>query len=545
MASRTVGPAWRITSWSLPPGRAARTPSRPSTSATGDRLYDFLCSLLRDRDEAADVLHDSFIVAGARIHQLRDPAKLRLWLYAIARHEGLRRLRQKARQEPVEELEVTATGPEPDDVAAQDELRELVATAALGLNPRDRVVLDLHLRQGLDGQELGDAIGVSAGHAYVLLSRLRDQVERSLGALLVARMGRKDCVELAAILVDWDGRFSPIIRKRVARHVDGCETMQRAPPHAREPAEPPVRGPGHRRAGSGAPAGPRRRPAGQLHRGRRHGRGRRLPPPLFPRRRTRALAAAAATAAMIVLLLASVAVLGGIGGDTLDIELAGAPGGPAVAPATSPTSTTSTTVAAPGTSTTAAPPGSSTTGVPPNDLVHPTGPGEHHDHGDDPSRAGRPPATQAGRSDRPAGHHLDVERVGRRVRRGMPTTTTVVVSAGDPSGITSVNLSGQASGSSRMGPVGGDNYRSSVGPFAKGTVPRGGSGKVVMTVTATDGAGESGHRHQLLHAHRLSGVTPDDVSSSRRETVARRRSASSMAPSSNPARRHRAPSLGV
>ncbi len=40
-----------------------------------------------------------------------------------------------------------------------------------------------------------------------------------------------------------------------------------------------------------------------------------------------------------------------------------------------------------------------------------------------------------------------------------------------------------------MGSVGGDTDRATVGPLAKGTVPRGGSGKVVVSVTATDGAG--------------------------------------------------------
>jgi hypothetical protein len=66
-------------------------------------------------------------------------------------------------------------------------------------------------------------MGVSAGHAYVLLSRLRDQVERSLGALLIARQGRADCTELDALLSGWDGRYSPLMRKRVARHVDSCD----------------------------------------------------------------------------------------------------------------------------------------------------------------------------------------------------------------------------------------------------------------------------------------------------------------------------------
>jgi hypothetical protein len=55
------------------------------------------------------------------------------------------------------------------------------------------------------------------------MSRLRDQVERALGALLVARLGRADCEELQSVLEGWDGTFSPVWRKRVARHVDRCD----------------------------------------------------------------------------------------------------------------------------------------------------------------------------------------------------------------------------------------------------------------------------------------------------------------------------------
>jgi hypothetical protein len=95
---------------------------------------------------------------------------------------------------------------------------------------------------------------VDPGHADVLLSRLRDQVERSLGALLVARLGRDDCPDLAQVLAGWDGRFSPLIRNRVARHVDTCEVCRErrrtaASPLALLAAVPPIPAPGYLRAG--------------------------------------------------------------------------------------------------------------------------------------------------------------------------------------------------------------------------------------------------------------------------------------------------------
>jgi RNA polymerase sigma factor (sigma-70 family) len=189
-----------------------------------DRLHDFCWSVLRDRDEAADATQDAFLVAAERLGQLRDPERLRPWLYAVARSQALRRVRARSRVAPEEEMtELPDPASGPEQAAERSDLRELVWNAAAGLSERDRALLDLHLRHGLEGAELGQAMGVEPGHAYVLLSRLRDQVERSLGALLVARLGRDDCPDLAAILSGWDGRFTPLIRKRVARHVDACD----------------------------------------------------------------------------------------------------------------------------------------------------------------------------------------------------------------------------------------------------------------------------------------------------------------------------------
>jgi RNA polymerase sigma factor (sigma-70 family) len=188
-----------------------------------DRLHDFCWSVLRDRDEAADAVQDTFVLVAQRLAQLNDPEQLRPWLYAVARSVALRRVRARQRVVLDEVGDMADTDPGPHRAAEQEALRELVWTAAGGLSERDRALLDLHVRQGLEGAELGQAMGVSANHAYVLLTRLRDQVERSLGALLIARLGREDCTELDTLLSGWDGRFSPIMRKRVARHVDSCD----------------------------------------------------------------------------------------------------------------------------------------------------------------------------------------------------------------------------------------------------------------------------------------------------------------------------------
>jgi RNA polymerase sigma factor (sigma-70 family) len=191
-----------------------------------DKLHDFCWSVLRDHHEAADALHDAFITAAERIGQLRDPARLRPWLYSICRTTCLARARKRSKAVPTEDIgQMTpATFDDATGGAEGLELRALVWDAAGGLTPEDRALLDLHLRQGLDGVALGEALGVSAHNATVRLGRVRDLVERSLGALLVSRTGRQECGQLDALLGDWDGALTPLLRKRVARHVEECET---------------------------------------------------------------------------------------------------------------------------------------------------------------------------------------------------------------------------------------------------------------------------------------------------------------------------------
>ncbi|HEV7657940.1 MAG TPA: sigma-70 family RNA polymerase sigma factor [Mycobacteriales bacterium] len=193
--------------------------------AYADRLLSYAVTLLGDRDAAADAVHDALLVARERIGQLREPDKLRPWLYAIVRNECLRQLRDRRRAAPLDAAGdvIDPDAPEPDRDLRAEELRELVWSAAAALNEGEREVLELSVRHGLSGTELADALGVSLNTAHALTSRSRAQLERSLGALLVARTGRSACPELADLLTGWDGTLTPLLRKRLARHVDRCE----------------------------------------------------------------------------------------------------------------------------------------------------------------------------------------------------------------------------------------------------------------------------------------------------------------------------------
>jgi RNA polymerase sigma factor (sigma-70 family) len=187
-------------------------------------LHAYCRSLLAEPADAADAVQDTFVIAAAKVGSLRDPDRLRPWLYAVARNECFRRLRGRAQLVPLDEAgDVSDTLADASSGAGRAELRELVATALAGLNPGDREIVTLNLRHEVAGQDLADALGVPLNQAHALASRARGQLERSLGALLVARTGREACAELDAMLAGWDGTLTILLRKRVSRHIDKCE----------------------------------------------------------------------------------------------------------------------------------------------------------------------------------------------------------------------------------------------------------------------------------------------------------------------------------
>jgi len=188
-------------------------------------LYTYCRSLLREPADAADAVQDTFVIAASKLAGLRDQNRLRPWLYAVARNECHRRLRETAGAATSALDQVPEMSDESADVtggAERAELRTLLRSAVRGLSASEQDLIELQLRQELDVAEIAAVLGVSRNHAHALLSRARSQLEVSLGALLVARSGRADCAALAALLEDWDGELNVLMRKRINRHIERC-----------------------------------------------------------------------------------------------------------------------------------------------------------------------------------------------------------------------------------------------------------------------------------------------------------------------------------
>lgn len=138
------------------------------------RVFAFLLTLTRHRQDAEDLTQDTFVRAWNKIHRYDPALPLLPWLFTIARRQSIAALR-KARPLPPE-LPFPAE-PEPASPAL-----ELWAIAKRRLMPDAYSALWLHYREDLPLKEVGSVLGKREGAVKVLLHRARKTLADSLRA---------------------------------------------------------------------------------------------------------------------------------------------------------------------------------------------------------------------------------------------------------------------------------------------------------------------------------------------------------------------------
>lgn len=148
------------------------------------RIHDFHLALLRDPYQAVEATYQTIRKAVAGLNHLGEPAQLRSWLYALA-HRQAKQHRNPNKKSRSDSSYNWAGGARPSIDGQADMWRALPSD----LTERDRALLTLHLRHGLDATEIASIVGISAGKAKSRLDRLRPALEPALRPLLQARLG--------------------------------------------------------------------------------------------------------------------------------------------------------------------------------------------------------------------------------------------------------------------------------------------------------------------------------------------------------------------
>ena len=198
-------------------------------------VYNIVGHALRGHADVDDVVQETMLKVINGISGLRDAKAFRSWTVSIAMREirDSRRRKPPVRGAGLDELQGIAD-PGADfvdltilELGLTDQRRE-TAEATRWLDEDDRDLLALWWLEAA-GQitrgELAEALELTPAYAAVRVQRMKAQLETSR-ALVRAVWATPRCGRLDEEMRDWDGRPSPLWRKRLARHMRECSECE-------------------------------------------------------------------------------------------------------------------------------------------------------------------------------------------------------------------------------------------------------------------------------------------------------------------------------
>jgi RNA polymerase sigma-70 factor (ECF subfamily) len=150
-----------------------------------DRIYRYVLSFVKNPAEAEDLTQDTFLRVYRHGESLRDPEAVRGWLYRIATHVCLDRLRQRKALVSLDNVEgeghvklPVSESPSPLEISERMETSACVQRCLDFLPDKYRAVILLHEAHSLTAPEIADLLGVTLTTVKIRLHRARRKLQQ-------------------------------------------------------------------------------------------------------------------------------------------------------------------------------------------------------------------------------------------------------------------------------------------------------------------------------------------------------------------------------
>ncbi|MGK5677994.1 sigma-70 family RNA polymerase sigma factor [Actinoplanes sp. URMC 104] len=192
-------------------------------------VYTIVGRALEGHADVDDVVQDVMLRVLRNLGDLREPEAFRSWLVAITVRQVRERFRaRRGAPEALVHEDVRDPGADFTDLAiTRLELsgqRRETAEATRWLDEDNRELLSLWWLEAsgeLTRDEIVEATEVTRQHAAVRIQRMKGQLETAR-VVVRALAAAPPCPDLQLLTADWNGRPSPLWRKRIARHTREC-----------------------------------------------------------------------------------------------------------------------------------------------------------------------------------------------------------------------------------------------------------------------------------------------------------------------------------
>jgi RNA polymerase sigma-70 factor (ECF subfamily) len=163
------------------------------------RLFRIAYGVTHNREDAEDVVQESFLKAYQHLADFRGASQLSTWLIRITVNEALTKLRKRRTAMEVSvdadfeadsdmrPLEVVDWAPNPEQSYRASELREILTGILEELEPVSRTVFVLRDIEGLTTDETTAAMNMSISAVKARLWRVRLQIRQRLNTFFAKR----------------------------------------------------------------------------------------------------------------------------------------------------------------------------------------------------------------------------------------------------------------------------------------------------------------------------------------------------------------------
>lgn len=143
-------------------------------------LNRFGLALTKNESEAADLTQQTFLILAKRQEQIREPERIKCWLFTTLRREFLRKVRIQTAHPEVEFQPEEHQGQPLEPSALRSSDFRTVLDALQMVEESHRSTLELFYLGDLSYKEISVALGVPIGTVMSRLSRGKEQLRRAL-----------------------------------------------------------------------------------------------------------------------------------------------------------------------------------------------------------------------------------------------------------------------------------------------------------------------------------------------------------------------------
>ncbi len=150
-----------------------------------NQIYSLCISIVKNREEAIDLVQDTFYLAFKNLSSFKGNSKFSTWLYRIAYNLSISRVRRKNNLLSLDSVFEDGKEVDIEDETSdiwlsidEEEIKRMIEEGMKKLKPWERAIIELRDIKNLNYDEIAEVLGIPMGTVKSRLNRARNHLKK-------------------------------------------------------------------------------------------------------------------------------------------------------------------------------------------------------------------------------------------------------------------------------------------------------------------------------------------------------------------------------